>query len=141
MNYKRILVCTDFSRPSFTAFGPATLIANKFGSKTHLLHVLEPAPVFAFRVGLSQAQLEERLIGQALSELKKASKRLRVRRVETILRRGNAWSQILRVVKAKRIDLVIMGTQGKTGLEQMILGSVTERIVRLAPCDVLTVKR
>jgi universal stress protein A len=138
--YSRILVPTDFSRPSFAAFEPAMRIASKFGSRVYLLHVLEPVPVFAFKMGLSQTQLEARLQSHSQTELKRASKRLRVKKLELLLRRGSAGPEILKLVRAKKIDLVIMGTHGRTGFEQMILGSVTENVVRLAPCDVLTVK-
>jgi len=140
MKYSNILVPTDFSRSSYAAFAAAAFIAGKFKAKVYLLHVLEPIPVLAFKLGLSQAELDERVLKQAATDLKKAARRLRVRGAELLLRKGTPHKEIVRVVKEKKIDLIVMGTCGRTGLEHVLLGSVAEKVVRHAPCQVLTVK-
>ncbi|HXF99480.1 MAG TPA: universal stress protein [Bacteroidota bacterium] len=138
--YARILVPTDFSKASFAAFAPAAELARRFRAQIILLHVAEELPVQAFRIGLSQKELEERLVTQAADAMRKAARKLGVKNVELVVRSGNVQEQILKLIKQRRIDLVVMGTHGRTGLARTLVGSVTERIVRLAPCHVLTIK-
>lgn len=138
--YARILVPTDFSKASFAAFAPAAAIARRFGSRVVLLHVAEEIPVYAYRIGLSQKELDERMLAHAADAMRKAARLLRVKNVDLIVRSGNVQQEILKVVKEKKIDLIVMGTHGRTGFAHSLVGSVAERIVRLAPCQVLTVK-
>lgn len=140
MTYSRILVPTDFSRSSFKAFDTVRALAKKFGSSIYLLHVVEDTPVMGFMIGLSQKQLEERLVDHAARELRKAAKRLNLKAANLLVRKGDVHKEILTVVKEKKIALIVMATQGRTGVEHILLGSVTEKIVRHAPCQVLTIK-
>lgn len=57
---------------------------------------------------------------------------------EAILREGADWREILKVVKERGVDLVVMGTQGRRGLSRLLLGNVAEKVVRLSPVPVLT---
>ena len=59
---------------------------------------------------------------------------------EVAVVRGVPFQEILETAKMQQVDLIIMGTQGRTGLQHVLLGSVAEKVVRLAPCPVLTVK-
>ena len=138
--YSNILVPTDFSRSSYAAFGPAASIAKKFKARVHLLHVVAEVPVLAVKMGLSQSQLEQRMLDHSAAELRKAAKRFPLKGVELILRKGTAQDEILKAARERRVDLIVMGTLGKSGIEHMLLGSVTEKIVRRASCQVLTVK-
>jgi universal stress protein A len=138
--YSRILVPTDYSKPSFAAFNPAIAIAKKFKAQLYMLHVVEEAPVYAYRIGVPQEELGERFIEQAAAEMRKAAKRLNATEAELIVRMGNVQEEILAVVKEKKIDLIVMGTHGRTGLAHAVVGSIAEKIVRTAPCHVLTVK-
>ncbi|HET6272492.1 MAG TPA: universal stress protein [Bacteroidota bacterium] len=138
--YSRILVPTDFSRSSYVAFAPAAAIAKKFKSRVYLLHVVADVPVLAVKMGLSQLQLEHRMLEHSAAELRKAAKRFPMKGAQLILRKGTAQDEILKAAKEKKVDLIVMGTIGKTGIEYMLLGSVTEKIVRRASCHVLTVK-
>lgn len=138
--YSRILVPTDFSRSSYAAFGPAASIAKKFKSHVYLLHIVAGAPVLAVTTGLSQSQVEQRVLDQSAASLRKAAKRLALKGVELILRKGTPHEEIVKAAKEKRVDLIVMGTLGKSKIEHMLLGSVTEKVVRRASCQVLTVK-
>ncbi|MBI5474325.1 MAG: universal stress protein [Ignavibacteriae bacterium] len=138
--YSRILVPTDFSKASFAAFKPAITIARKFGGKIWLLHVSEIAPVYAYRFGISQQELDERVIEHVAGEMRNAAKILGVKGAELIIRSGKVQQEIVNVVNEKKIDLIVMGTHGMSGLVHAVLGSVTDKVVRLAPCHVLTVK-
>jgi nucleotide-binding universal stress UspA family protein len=138
--YSRILVPTDYSKASFAAFKPAAVLASKFGAEIFLLHVIEEIPLYAYRIGTSQKKLDEQVVERAAAEMRKVAKLLRSRDAELIVRTGNVHKEILSVVKAKRIDLIVMGTHGRTGLAHTVVGSIAEKIVRFAPCQVLTVK-
>ncbi len=139
--YARILVPTDFSKASYAAFTPARELAKKFHSRVMLLHVVEDIPAFAYELGLSQKELDERIIAHTADAMRKAGKRLNVKGAELIIRTGNVQQEILRMVKEKNVDLIVMGTHGRTGFVRALVGSVAEKIVRFAPCQVLTVKQ
>lgn len=138
--YTRILVPTDYSKGSFAAFKPAVEIAEKFHAALFVLHVVEEVPVYAYRIGLSQKQLSGQFMERAAAEMRKAAKRLGGYDAGLLVRAGNVQREILNVVREKRIDLIVMGTHGRTGLAHAVVGSIAEKIVRRAPCHVLTVK-
>lgn len=138
--YSRILVPTDFSRSSFVAFKPALEIAKRFKAKIYLLHVTEEVPVYAYRIGISQSEFSERFLEHAANEMRKAAKRLSDPGAELLIRRGVVLKEILNIVKDKKIDLIVMSTHGRTGLAHAVVGSIAEKVVRRAPCQVLTVK-
>jgi nucleotide-binding universal stress UspA family protein len=143
---KRILVPVDFSDPSRQALDYAIELAR--GSKTELvvLHVVEPAyyPGAADISGMGydaawlSAELE-RLARQQLVELDAELRKRRVR-ARTLLRLGNAHQVIAQTAKKARADLIVMSTHGRSGLSHVLIGSVAERVVRIAPCPVLTVR-
>ncbi|MCA9064119.1 MAG: universal stress protein [Planctomycetaceae bacterium] len=142
----RILVATDFSDFSRPALNYGTAIAARFSSELHLLHVVaDPAMLIpeshAFTVEAMQAQSE------ALCE--DARKRLAelpgdswdngkpvVREVRT----GAVFLEIIEYSRENDIDLLVIGTHGRSGLMHVLMGSVAEKIVRKSPCPVLTVK-
>ena len=138
--YARILVPTDYSKPSFAAFKPAVEIAKKFKSQLYLLHVVEDVPDYAFQIGVSQEEMGEHFIEHAAIEMRKAAKVLNLKNAELIVRAGNVQEEILSVVKERNIELIVMGTHGRTGIVHAVVGSIAEKIVRYAPCQVLTVK-
>lgn len=137
----RILHPSDFSEFSDRALDYAALIAGQFNAELHLLHVLTdpmsvvqgptdftlPDGFFADLCKQAETSLAERPSGQ--SEIK-------IERVTTI---GAAAGEIIHYAKDKHIDLIIMGTHGLTGLAHLLIGSVAERVTRLAPCPVMTV--
>jgi len=140
---KRILVPLDFSDPSKRAMRLAGDWAQLFGAQIYLLHVIEAAP---FLSGLEDAPLalprrdlaesaNETLAALASVELPEGTK------VSVLVRRGKAYDQIVAAAASLKIDLIIIATHGYTGLDKMLLGSTAERVVRYAPCPVLTVRR
>ena len=135
-----MLVHTDFSKASFAAFKSAMVIAKKFDATLVVLHVAEEIPVYGYRIGIQQRELNEQLIEQSAKEMRKAAKRFEGVEPELIIRIGNIQQEILNVVKEKKIELIVMGTHGRTGFAHAVVGSVAEKIVRFAPCNVLTVK-
>jgi len=136
---RRILAPTDFSEYSTEAIGYACALADKFDSELHLLHVLEvhasSTPVFAGGMALTPRVRESREAAEkALQQVAPGREAVRTT-VE-----GPAFLGIIRYAKENDIDLIVMGTHGRSGLAHVIIGSVAERVVRKAPCPVMTVR-
>jgi nucleotide-binding universal stress UspA family protein len=140
---KRILCAIDRSPSSLQAFGYAIALARWQGARLNLLEVIEEAPP----PGISRAQK----IGGVPAETRTAFERdlrqiLTARRasdvkVEIVMRRGNVVQEILAQAKTSRSDLVVIGSHGRGGVQRLVLGSVAEKVLRLASCPVLTVRR
>ena len=144
---KRILVPTDFSADARRAADAAGLMAREFGGQLTLLHVV---PDSDFRAAATEAapgipsseELEAQLRGEVRQAGQTELERLAADGVSaTFLNvEGPPASEIVRVAREQKADLIIMGTHGRTGLQHELLGSVAERTVRLAPCSVLVVR-
>jgi nucleotide-binding universal stress UspA family protein len=119
-----ILFPTDFSKASEVAGRQARALALETGARLHVVHVVPPATDPTWPAG-DLARLAREL-GADL-------------RVETAILSGWAGRSIVEYARQKRIDLIVLGTHGRTGVTHAILGSVAETVVRLAPCLVLTV--
>jgi nucleotide-binding universal stress UspA family protein len=142
----RILVPVDFSAHSERAVNYATTLANKFGARVSLLHVVEDP----FVTGAWQAEafvpnipeLLDQLIKAAETHMSELKRQLAAHGfvVETAIIKGQPARTILEQASAGKHDLIVMGTHGRTGLSHALLGSVAERVVQKAPCPVLTVR-
>jgi nucleotide-binding universal stress UspA family protein len=141
----RILVPTDFSKHSQNALTYAVAFADKFQSELYLLHVVQDLAVFVpdmVTVMPPPAPAVEQITaaaGQALERLVREQQLERLK-VHTEVREGPPFYEIVRFAKEADIDLIIMGTHGRAGLAHVLLGSVAEKVVRKAPCPVLTVR-
>ena len=142
----KILVPTDFSDFAKPAVEYACAIAARFGSELHLLHVVpDPAMLVpeaaAFSVESMQAQAQS-MAKDATAQLQKLpcdgwdNGKPIVREV----RIGTAFLEIIEYAKEQDVDLIVIGTHGRSALMHILMGSVAERVVRKAPCPVLTVK-
>jgi nucleotide-binding universal stress UspA family protein len=139
--FHRILIPTDFSEPSEQALRIALEMARGAGADVVLLHICE-IPTYAY-VGIATpvdllSPLAE-LAGQKLDELLK-SLRTGFPGARSVLKVGVPWEQILATISEVGADLVVMGTHGRRGVAHALLGSVAEKIVRLSPVPVLTVR-
>jgi nucleotide-binding universal stress UspA family protein len=142
--FTRILVPTDFSEPSDAALEYARTLAARFGASLHLLHILEHPVSGAFGgeayLGGSPA-LDATLRAEAEAAMAARlpdAERTRLRATAEIVE-GPATATIVEYAQARQISLIVMGTHGRTGLAHALLGSVSEHVVRVAPCPVLTV--
>lgn len=142
--FKHILVPTDFGEAAGHALECAIEIAAKCGAKLTLFHAswLPPAAYEAY--GAHAAGIDWRaddVARAARKTLEDALERTRQRypKVESEVAFGEPWHAILESVAARDVDLVVMGTHGRRGLSRAVLGSIAEKIVRLAPVPVLTV--
>ena len=136
--YSHVLVPTDFSAHAEHAQELAIMFASKFGAKMTLLHAYS-IPLMAYSEGI--AWPIEDVEREARKALDAAGSKVKERyaRLETSLRFGHPWEQILAAVKDLGVDLIVMGTHGRRGLSRALLGSVAEKVVRLSPVPVLTV--
>jgi len=136
MTIKRILVPVDLSEPSIQALDYAVDLAAFFKARLTVLFVAEPL-YYAGDLGLVLEE-QERLGREQLRCLEERVHQ-RGRRCETILLRGTPYQVISDEARRRAADLIVMGTHGRTGLSHLVMGSVADRVVRIAPCAVLTV--
>lgn len=141
----RILVPTDFSKHSQNALRYAAAFAEKFGGQMHLLHVVQDLAIFIpdmVTVAPPIAPSLEQMTAAVRSAFDRLVQENHIEKltVQREVRQGNPFYEIVRYAKEANVDLIVMGTHGHSGLAHMLLGSVTEKVVRKAPCPVLTVR-
>jgi|SRR5215470_7896093 len=131
LRLNNVLVATDFSPASKQAVLYATAIARRHSAKLFVAHAVtsrsESVLMDGWRAG--QAEMTEQLIANRLHGIQN----------ELVVKSGDIWQVLSELIAEKGIDLVVVGTRGRTGLRKLILGSVAENIFRQAPCPVLTV--
>ncbi len=138
---KHILVPHDFSETAEVALTYALDLAQKLGATVTVVHSFE-VPVYGFPEGPAlvpemAAQIEEASESALEAVIKRASRPGLV--PDSKLRQGPPWREIEATAKEIGADLIVMGTHGRRGVARALLGSVTEKVVRTAPCPVLTV--
>lgn len=142
---KTILVPTDFSEASESAVKYGKALAEAFGSSLHLVHVMEDllahawaAEVYVASMPSLRDEIEKEAterIGAMLTDQERQQLR-----VTTAIIAGNPFLEIIRYARAHEVDLIVLGTHGRGPVAHMLLGSVAEKVVRKAPCPVLTVR-
>ena len=143
--FRTICFCTDFSDTADKAFDYALNLAQTYGSALVIFHAVhQPVyPALAEPYVMSQVVdlAEDRLRQEAEEDIRKKylSRVPSDLSCEAMVRSGSPAQEILQLVKDKGIDLVIMGTRGRSPLELLVFGSVAQRVVKRAPCPVLTV--
>ena len=145
LNLRRILVPIDFSPPSRDALVYAAALADKVEAELFLLHVVQDLAVFlpdavtVTPVALPPIEQLTAAVRKGLTRFLRESQ-LEGRPVQEEVREGPPHAEIVSFAAEAGIDLIVMGTHGRGGLRHMLLGSVTEKVVRSAPCQVLTVR-
>lgn len=142
--FKRILVPVDFSPHSREAIQYAADLSRRYEASLTLVHVYQPVS-YVLPDGFvlyTSAQLASMLskFEEHLTEAKEEAEAAGGLRVETKLLEGVAFAEIVSFAQESGYDLIVMGTHGRTGLMHALLGSVAERVIRKAPCPVLTVR-
>lgn len=145
INLKRILVPTDFSEHSANALRYAAAFARRFSAELYLLHVFQDLAVSgpeAVAVGPPIVAPIEQFLDSARKSLDRLVEDAHLQQltVHREVRPGTPFDEIVGMAKEKDIDLIVMGTHGRGWLAHVLLGSVTEKVVRKAPCPVLTVR-
>jgi len=142
--FYRVVVPTDFSSCAEGAWALAQRLGLPFGSELVLVHVLVEAPLWGEgpfnmdqvrEVYASARKWADETLGRWAEEAR--AKGLTVR---TVLRTGSPHEEIVALATDERADLVVIGTHGRGGVNRALLGSVADRVVRLAPCPVLTIR-
>lgn len=142
---RRVLHPTDFSRASTAAFKRAVEMAKGNRAELLLVHVMVPA-VPLMGDGYVSPKVYEDLEAAARSAAQKQLRKLVDRakqagaRVTGLLLEGVAHERIAQAARARKADLVVIGTHGRTGFAKLFLGSVASRVLAVSPCPVLTVR-
>ena len=139
ISLKNILYATDFSRYSDAALPFALSIARKYGSRVLAVNIVSLLPF----PSAAPTHALQALAAQGVREAREAMQRVAARcgdiPHESLIRRGEIWSELAKTVLEKEIDMIVCGTHGRTGVNKVLMGSVAENIYRHAPCPVLTV--
>jgi universal stress protein A len=135
---KSILAAVDFSDESLEAAKLAVSLAQEYKAELHLIHVYAPEPPYA----LSKEFLEETMkeLNEKLSSVISEEIRESVPG-DVILEKGHpVHNTIVQEAKELGVDLIVVGTRGRTGLSHVLLGSVAEHVIRYAPCPVFVIR-
>ena len=135
---KNILFATDFSPAAAAAAPIAIEIAQRYGAKIIGLHV-NPFDSYTAAAPEAWASMAEATERENKEDAQRLNEQLKDIEHEVVIGEGNIWEVISSQIKEKGIDLIVVGTRGRTGFGKTVLGSVAEEILRKAPCPVLTV--
>lgn len=146
ISMKKIAFCTDFSDNADAAFRVAKDLAWRYGAHLHIVHVLVSFSMAPIREVYVPIEIDAKFVAQA-TEAAKATiedryvSQLREKQPHSIeLLSGYPASEIKAYAEREGIDLIVMGSRGLTGLAHVLFGSTADRVVRKAPCSVLTVR-
>jgi nucleotide-binding universal stress UspA family protein len=142
--FRKILVPIDFSKHSDRALETAVDLARKYDAAVTVMHVyvIPTVPLPEGYIVAGPDQITE-ILNKTKDALDGARKRvvaMGAAKVDTLMAEGVAFTEIVRVAREKGYDLIVMGTHGRTGLKHALMGSVAEKVVRKAPCAVLTTR-
>jgi len=140
ITFNDVLFATDFSSASMTAFPYALTIADHYHSNLYIAHVIDPEPF-----GPLSRESSSKAIDQAHEQARQQIEQLfavhglQGERFRPIVREGKVAQVLLDIDRGNRIDLVVLGTHGRTTRKKLLLGSVAEEVFRVSPCPVLIV--
>jgi len=137
INFKHVLFLTDFSEPSCDALPFAAAIARGYGSRVHALHVLLPSSYTYMTPEVAGTLLDDQE-ESAKTEMERVEAQLTGLPRDIVIERGTSlWEVVSRLVKERDIDLIALGTHGRTGLKKALLGSFAEEVFRRSRVPVL----
>jgi len=142
LRVKNVLFATDFSATSEAAMPYATAICRHFGSTLHVVHVLSDTNLLMMSGGVdyvSMGTLYEDAHTEAKEKLDQLAECFQGIPHKSHVRHGQVWKNLELIIEENRVDLIVVGTHGRSGLGKLLLGSVAEDILRHASCPVLTV--
>jgi nucleotide-binding universal stress UspA family protein len=139
--FANILVPIDFGEPSERALELAVELAKQNGGEVIILHVFDVPASYA-GMGISPIDLLAPMWAAGRKQLEDTLEKVKttIPGATEEIARGAPWREILAAIERHRPDLVVMGTHGRRGVPRAVLGSVAEKIVRLSPVPVLTVR-
>ncbi|MDP2682069.1 MAG: universal stress protein [Deltaproteobacteria bacterium] len=141
---KKILFPTDFSVASDYALSYAVSMAKRFKAEIFLIHVVDTSyDISGFYIPhISVEKLIQEMESSAEAQLKKVGGKISrsVKAYKSAVKSGIPYKEIIKFAKNKGIDMIIMGTHGKSGTDHFFFGSTTERVMKQADCPVLTIR-
>ena len=139
--YSHILLAVDFSPSAEAVAGKALELSQAFTAKLSLIHVVEFVPVdLSNELVLPQAaEIDQELLQVAEQRLRELAARIGTAECPCIVVQGNTRREILRVAEENQVDLIVLGSHGREGI-QLLLGSTANAVLHGAPCDVLAVR-
>jgi nucleotide-binding universal stress UspA family protein len=141
-NVKRILAPVDFSDYSMDALRAAVELAGDVGAEVHVVYVV--APYYSIlELQSNELARETSMLEQGEEELARIHKDQLggSNKIKTAVMVGPPVQRLIEYAKEQSIDLIVLGTHGRTGAEYLLIGSVAEKVARLAPCSVLVFRR
>jgi nucleotide-binding universal stress UspA family protein len=140
---QRIVCPIDFSDASAAAERQAASLAGALGAEVLLLHVATETPLYRETLGTPGVrqvfEAQRAWVSDTLAARVQALAGTGVR-ARSVVKLGVPWQEIVQTAIDEKADMIVMGTQGRTGLDRLLIGSVAERVVRHAPCPVMTVR-
>lgn len=139
--YESILVPTDGSIHAEAAAERAFELGRTVGAGVHIIAVVDPGPFGSIRLPGDRATAKEIFTEEAEENISRLAERAQAAELEPIteIREGTPVGQILEYVDAHEIDLIVMGSRGRGGIDRMVIGSVTEGVTRYGSVDVLVI--
>ena len=141
---QRILTTTDFSTHSKVALQYAVEFARAFNAEVILTHVVDSAMFLSQLPPVGEVYFPPNIADlqgdQARAECERILKESGIARGRVVIGTGSPFLEIVRIATEEKADLIILGTHGRGAVAHMLLGSVAEKVVRKAPCPVLTVR-
>jgi len=143
--YKKVLFCTDFSENSDYAFEFAYGIAKRDDGLLYMLHVLPDNPHQAFAERYITKKDLEKIQKGIWEDLDNKYREHYVEKIENeikfeiVTKSGREENEILKLAKKENVDIIVMGTHGKTGIEHVFFGSVAEKVIRHSPLPVFII--
>jgi universal stress protein A len=143
---KKILCPTDFSEPSYGALEAAEELTQNFSAELMVLHVVPPIPIIPTAggslEGIFSTSYPLEMENQAREALRKVVEKniSRETKTEALVVHGNVGGEIVNVAEKETVDLIVMATHGSTGWQRFVFGSVADRVIRMAPCPVLSIQ-
>jgi len=141
---RKILVPTDFSEDSDLAFRMALSIAVKYQARIFLLHVISEQSLadYCLDQGIVDRVLNESIVfsNEKLQEVIDKNQQSGNIKVIPDVRKGQPYEEILKEASERKVDLIVIASHGKTGLQKYFIGSVTEKVMKEAKCPVLLIR-
>jgi universal stress protein A len=141
--FKKILCPIDFSEFTNEIIEYALDITKRYNAELHLIHIIPNlnyfTPYESFFTPENLIVVERNMETEVNKDFDKIMKTIGIP-VKKVIRTGAAFVEIIDYVKSESIDLIVIGTHGRTGIEHILIGSVAEKVVRKSPCPVLTIR-
>ena len=141
--FQKILCPVDFSEFTDEILEYTLDITKKYNAELHLIHIIPNlnyfTPYESFFTPENLIVVEKNMEAEVNKDFDAIMKKIGIP-AKKVIRTGAAFVEIINYARSESMDLIIIGTHGRTGLEHILIGSVAERVIRKAPCPVLTVR-